>query len=464
MLAIGAHPDDIEIGCAGTILKLIEQAAISEVRWVVLSGNGERADEARRSAEALLDGVPRSEVVVRDFPDGFFPYEGQRIKDFFEELKADFSPDVVFTHQRADLHQDHRLSCELTWNTFRDHLILEYEVPKYDGDMSAPNAFVPLEEHLRRRKIDHLMSHFGSQTLQALVPGGALLEPAPAARHGVQLAELLRRGVLLPQGRAGVTTVLTGDARQTDAIGRDAYELMRRLFPLCRSLTGDGVRATFDVLEEEIPITRTEIPSGTKVFDWIVPDEWNIRDAYIARRRRHPGRGLPATRRSTWCRTASRCGPRLPLEALRERLHTLPDQPDVIPYRTSYYERTWGFCLSHRQLLELTPGDYEVVIDSTLEPGHLSYAELEIEGEGEGEVLVSTYVCHPSLANDNLSGIAVADHAGEARCSSAGYGTPTASSSHPARSGRSRGCTRTAMDSIASSTASRSPASATAGT
>jgi LmbE family N-acetylglucosaminyl deacetylase len=163
VLAIGAHPDDIEIGCAGTLLKLIEQQAIAEVRWVVLSGNGERAEEARRSAEELLAGVPRSDVAVRDFPDGFFPYEGQRIKDYFEQLKADFSPDVVFTHQRADLHQDHRVSCELTWNTFRDHLILEYEVPKYDGDMSAPNAFVPIEERLHRRKIDHLMSHFGSQ-------------------------------------------------------------------------------------------------------------------------------------------------------------------------------------------------------------------------------------------------------------------------------------------------------------
>jgi LmbE family N-acetylglucosaminyl deacetylase len=163
VLAIGAHPDDIEIGCTGTILKLVEQDAVAEVRWVVLSGDGERAREARRSAEALLEGVPRSEVAVRDFPDGFFPYEGQRIKDFFEQLKDDFSPDVVFTHQRSDLHQDHRLSCELTWNTFRDHLILEYEVPKYDGDMSAPNAFVPLDERLRRRKVDHLMSYFGSQ-------------------------------------------------------------------------------------------------------------------------------------------------------------------------------------------------------------------------------------------------------------------------------------------------------------
>jgi LmbE family N-acetylglucosaminyl deacetylase len=163
VLALGAHPDDIEIGCAGTILKLIEQDSVAEVCWVVLSGEGERAEEARRSAEALLDGVPRSEVVVCDFPDGFFPYEGKRIKDFFEKLKTDLAPDVVFTHQRADLHQDHRLCCELTWNTFRDHLILEYEVPKYDGDMSAPNAFVPLSEQLSQRKVDHLMTHFDSQ-------------------------------------------------------------------------------------------------------------------------------------------------------------------------------------------------------------------------------------------------------------------------------------------------------------
>ena len=168
VLAIGAHPDDIEIGCAGTILKLIEQGAVSEVHWVVLSGERRaRRGGTRRAPEALLDGVPRSEVVVCDFPDGFFPYEGQRIKDFFERLKVELSPDVVLTHQRADLHQDHRLCCELTWNTFRDHLILEYEVPKYDGDMSAPNAFVPLSEGLSRRKIDHLMSHFGSQVPSA---------------------------------------------------------------------------------------------------------------------------------------------------------------------------------------------------------------------------------------------------------------------------------------------------------
>jgi aminopeptidase-like protein len=204
-----------------------------------------------------------------------------------------------------------------------------------------------------------------------------------------------------------VTTVLTHKAAQTDALGRNAYELMCCLFPLCRSLTGDGIRATFDVLGELIPITRTEIPSGTRVFDWIVPDEWNIRDAYIADA---DGTRVVDFRRSS-LHVVSYSEPvraTLPLEALRERLHTLPDQPDVVPYRTSYYERTWGFCLSHRQLLDLRPGDYEVVIDSTLEPGHLSFAEVLIEGEGEGQVLASTYVCHPSLANDNLSGIAVA--------------------------------------------------------
>ncbi len=162
-LAIGAHPDDIEIGCGGTLLKLIEADVLLEVRWVVLSGDEVRAEEARRSAEALLRDVPLSTVIVGEFTDGFFPYEGQAVKDFFEDLKAGFSPDVVFTHQRDDLHQDHRTTCELTWNTFRDHLILEYEVPKYDGDMSAPNTFVPLTEAVSRRKIEHLMDHFASQ-------------------------------------------------------------------------------------------------------------------------------------------------------------------------------------------------------------------------------------------------------------------------------------------------------------
>jgi aminopeptidase-like protein len=183
---------------------------------------------------------------------------------------------------------------------------------------------------------------------------------------------------------------------------------MERLFPICRSLTGAGVRATFDVLEQIIPITRTEIPSGTHIFDWIVPEEWSIRDAYIATA---DGTRVVDFRRSS-LHVVSYSEPirvKLSLEELSERLHTLPDQPDVIPYRTSYYSRTWGFCLTHRQLLSLEPGEYEVVIDSSLEPGYLTYAELPVEGvePDAGEVLISTYVCHPSLANDNLSGIAV---------------------------------------------------------
>ena len=143
LLAIGAHSDDIEIGCGGTILKLIEQESLSEVCWVVLTGGAKRAEEARRSAEALLGDVPSKRVILKDFRDGYFPYDGAEIKDFFEELKAELSPDVVLTHQRSDLHQDHRVTCELTWNTFRDHLILEYEIPKYDGDMQRAEPVRP---------------------------------------------------------------------------------------------------------------------------------------------------------------------------------------------------------------------------------------------------------------------------------------------------------------------------------
>jgi len=164
LLAIGAHSDDIEIGCAGTILKLIESGAVSEVCWVVLTGETNRAAEAAASAAALLADVPRTSVILKDFRDGYFPYDGADIKGFFEELKRRFSPDLILTHQRSDLHQDHRVTCELTWNTFRDHLILEYEIPKYDGDMSVPNLFVSLDDSQTRRKLDHLMAHFGSQT------------------------------------------------------------------------------------------------------------------------------------------------------------------------------------------------------------------------------------------------------------------------------------------------------------
>jgi LmbE family N-acetylglucosaminyl deacetylase len=163
VLAIGAHSDDAEIGCGGTVLKLVRGGAISAICWVVLTGESTRADEARASAEAMLEGAPEKLILQRDFRDGFLPYQGAEVKGFFEDVKRDFSPDLILTHQRHDLHQDHRTACELTWNTFRDHFILEYEVPKYDGDMGQPNFFVTLEDDICRRKIDHLMTHFGTQ-------------------------------------------------------------------------------------------------------------------------------------------------------------------------------------------------------------------------------------------------------------------------------------------------------------
>jgi LmbE family N-acetylglucosaminyl deacetylase len=163
LLVLGAHSDDAEIGCGGTVLQLASQGQLAEVCWVVLSGQGDRAEEARASAEEMLDGVPVTRILQPGFRDGFFPYDGADIKGFFEqELKA-FAPDLILTHQRNDAHQDHRLTCELTWNSFRNHFILEYEVPKYDGDMGRPSFFVPLEEDVSRRKIAHLMKHFASQ-------------------------------------------------------------------------------------------------------------------------------------------------------------------------------------------------------------------------------------------------------------------------------------------------------------
>jgi LmbE family N-acetylglucosaminyl deacetylase len=163
VLALGAHPDDAEIGCGGTILKLASEGRIASCRWVVLSGQGDRVDEAHASAEAMLEGVPDSAILQPGFRDGFFPYDGSDIKGFFEDVKRDFEPDLILTHQRNDLHQDHRITCELTWNTFRNHLVLEYEVPKYDGDMGRPNLYVTIDDEIRRRKLEHLMKYFGTQ-------------------------------------------------------------------------------------------------------------------------------------------------------------------------------------------------------------------------------------------------------------------------------------------------------------
>ena len=163
VLCVGAHSDDIEIGCAGTILKLICQPRGAAVDWVVLgAGSKVRASEARASASGLLREARSKRIIIKGFRDGHFPFQGSAIKEYFEGLKR-AQPDVIFVHSRRDLHQDHRLACELTWQTFRDHLILEYEVPKWDGDFGSPNLFVELDENAVRRKAEHILHHFSSQ-------------------------------------------------------------------------------------------------------------------------------------------------------------------------------------------------------------------------------------------------------------------------------------------------------------
>jgi len=163
VLCLGAHSDDIEIGCGGTVLRIIEQSKSVECYWLVFSSNPSRAKEAERSADAFLNGARKKTVVVKSFRDGFLPYLGPPVKECFEELKKLFAPDVIFTHCRHDLHQDHRLVCELTWNTFRDHLILEYEIPKYDADLRSPNFFVTLSEAHAHKKVKNLMRYFPTQ-------------------------------------------------------------------------------------------------------------------------------------------------------------------------------------------------------------------------------------------------------------------------------------------------------------
>jgi aminopeptidase-like protein len=207
-------------------------------------------------------------------------------------------------------------------------------------------------------------------------------------------------------GRRPEAAPYTGRAANDDA-GHAMMALIEALFPICRSITGNGVRETLSILRRYIPLERHEVRSGTPVFDWSVPREWNIRDAFI---RRADGahvvdfkdHNLHIVQYSRPIDTV------MPLAELRPHLHSLPDQPDWIPYRTSYYAENWGFCLTHRTLSSLTDGLYRVVIDADLEPGELSWGELLIPGESQRTVLFSCHICHPSLANDNLSGIAVA--------------------------------------------------------
>lgn len=190
-------------------------------------------------------------------------------------------------------------------------------------------------------------------------------------------------------------------------LGEAMHSLVSELYPICRSITGEGVRQTLARVRDHIPLEIREVPSGTQVFDWTVPEEWNIRDAYI---KNEAGERVVDFRACN-LHVVSYSEPihrKMSLADLRPRLITLPDQPDLVPYRTSYYNRTWGFCLSQRQLDALPEGQYEVFIDSDFSQGHLTYGEYVVPGASSDEILISCHVCHPSLANDNLSGIALA--------------------------------------------------------
>jgi LmbE family N-acetylglucosaminyl deacetylase len=163
VLCLGAHSDDIEIGCGATIRKLTRELPGLAVWWVVFTADGRRQAEAKSSARAFLRNAGKSQVIIKQFRNGYFPFEGAVIKDFFETLKSRVKPDLIFTHFRDDRHQDHRLISDLTWNTFRNHQILEYEIPKYDGDFASPNLFVPLSDQLAKGKADYLCRHFPTQ-------------------------------------------------------------------------------------------------------------------------------------------------------------------------------------------------------------------------------------------------------------------------------------------------------------
>jgi aminopeptidase-like protein len=190
-------------------------------------------------------------------------------------------------------------------------------------------------------------------------------------------------------------------------IGQEMYRLISELYPICRSITGDGLRATLDVVKRHIPLQVHEVPTGTEAFDWSVPREWNIKDAYV---KNSKGERVIDFKESNLhvVGYSVPVSAKMSLTQLREHLFTLPDRLDWIPYRTSYYHENWGFCLSHKRLLELRDEEYEVCIDSSLEEGHLTYGEYYIQGESADEVLVSCHACHPSLCNDNLSGVALA--------------------------------------------------------
>ncbi len=198
MLCLGAHSDDLEIGCGGTVLELLDRKQPVHVTWVVLSGIGSREDEARSSAERFLAKAKKSDIRIEKFRDGYFPTQLREVKDYFETLKRQLTtpPDIVFTHVRNDLHRDHRTVAELTWNTFRDHLILEYEIPKYDGGLGSPNAFVPISRANSRRKVKLLMRGFATQRSKRWFTEDTFDAMLRIRRHRVQCPERARGRLL----------------------------------------------------------------------------------------------------------------------------------------------------------------------------------------------------------------------------------------------------------------------------
>jgi aminopeptidase-like protein len=197
------------------------------------------------------------------------------------------------------------------------------------------------------------------------------------------------------------------DQKDLAKLGQELYRFAEAMYPICRSITGDGIRQTLALIQNRIPLRTAEVPSGTPVFDWTVPKEWNVRDAYI----KDQGGNRVVDFKKCNLHVLNYSKPvraTMPLTELKPHLFTIPANPDWIPYRTSYYKEDWGFCLSHNQMLGLEDGNYEVCIDSTLQEGHLTYGECYLPGQSDDEVLISCHACHPSLANDNLSGLTVA--------------------------------------------------------
>src|SRR5579862_3868839 len=189
-----------------------------------------------------------------------------------------------------------------------------------------------------------------------------------------------------------------------EQLGRDLHAFAAELFPICRSITGEGIRRTLDLIGERIPLQKFDVPTGTQVFDWTVPKEWNIREAYI----QGPDGARIVDFRENNLHVLNYSAPirsKINLAQLKPHLFTIPEQPDWIPYRTSYYKEDWGFCLTHNRMLAMKEGEYEVCIDSSLENGNLTYGECYLPGQTTDEVLISCHACHPSLANDNLSGL-----------------------------------------------------------